>query len=126
MDKEMKIVMEDVKNSGFGVLDTKTKKRIDVTRLALFWEGERKVEVKRLFVLCKDLAAIEEIYKKKFPYECPYDLKLFEKDPGLFVERLIRATEICTMKYVLNRGGVLNKGIDSTIIKGRKKFVWEY
>ena len=68
---------------------------------------------------------IKSIYKKKFKNQSSYDLKLFEKDCGLFVERLIRAVEICTLEYVLNVGGALNK-FNATIVKGRKKFVWEY
>ena len=75
---------------------------------------------------------IEKIYKEKFAKnKCsccssPYDLKLFRKDPGLFVERLIRAVEICTMKYVLNiPDGNLNINKRPSIVKGRRSFLWE-
>ena len=125
MEKEMKKVFDDVKKGGFGIFDSESKKRINPNTLAFFWDSEKKRKIKRAVVLHRDLMVIEGIYKNKFKNQDSYDLKLFEKDCGLFVERLIRAVEICTLKYVLNTGGALNK-FNSTIIKGRKKFVWEH
>jgi len=52
---------------------------------------------------------------------------LFKKDEGLFVERMIRAVEICTLKHVLNKeGGSLNINKRSSIVKGRRGFLWEH
>lgn len=124
--KEMRLVMSDVREHGLGIYDPKLKKRIDATGLCLMWDSDAPIRVRKEFVLLRDLAIVKKIYKEKFGAQSPYDLALFEKDPGLFAERLIRAVEICTLNYVLNKGGALNKDKNSTIIKGRKKFVWEF
>ncbi len=121
----MKKVFDDVKKRGFGIFDSESMKRVNPKALAFFWDTEKERKIKRAVVLHRDLMVIKGIYKKKFKNQDSYDLKLFEKDSGLFVERLIRAVEICTLEYVLNTGGALNK-FNSTIIKGRKKFVWEH
>lgn len=123
---EMQLAMQDMQKHGFGVYDPKSKKRIDITALCLMWDDKLPVRVRKEFVLTRDLAIIKKIFREKFGSQNPYDLELFQSDPGLFVERLIRAVEICTLSFVLNKGGVLNKDLGSTIIKGRKKFVWEY
>lgn len=125
-NKEMDKVWKDVREHNFGIYDPELKKRINPNYLAFFWrKQDLEIGIKREVVLHRDLLIIEEIYKEKFGDQSPYDLELFKKDEGLFVERLIRAVEICTMGYVLNKGGALNKWKPATIIKGKKKFVWE-
>ena len=127
INKESKKAFKDAKEKGFGLIDGKTLKRIDPEALVFIWDSNEKVkDMQKRVVLERDLMIVKKIFKEKFNDDNPYDLKLFRKDPGEFIERMIRAVEICTLNYVLNKGeGTLNKSKDSTIIKGKKKFVWE-
>ena len=137
MRKEFDKAWKDAQKLGVGVFDPILKKRIDVEKLSFLWvaPGGKKTKPPKLrseIELRRGLVIIEKAYKEKFATsKCaccgsPYDLKLFNKDVGLFVERLIRAVEICTMRYVLNLPeGDLNINKRSSIIKGRRRFMWE-
>jgi hypothetical protein len=126
MMKETTKAMNDAKRFGLGIFDQETKKRVNPETLVFFWPGNRKMRLEKEVVLQRSFARIKQIYKEKFGDENPYELKLFNKDVGLFVERLIRAVEICTMGNVLNDGnGTLNLNKEPTVIKGRKRFLWE-
>ncbi|KKL73226.1 hypothetical protein LCGC14_2077000 [marine sediment metagenome] len=127
--KETTKAMRDAKKFGLGIIDQETGKRINPETLAFFWTGKQKMKLQKEVVLQRNFAVIKKVYKEKFGKKCsnPYCLELFKEDIGLFVERLIRAVEICTMGYVLNDGnGTLNLNKCSTIVKGRKGFLWEH
>ena len=109
--------------NGFGVYDPILKKRIDSEHLVFIWPGEGKKRMQKELVINRSLMVLEKIYNEKF-VDDPYELKLFNKDKDLFVERLIRAVEICTLRWVLSKGGVLNMN-KHTVTKGRKRFLWE-
>ena len=117
---------ENAKKVGLGIIDGVNKVCVEAGNLIFLWpEGEAK-GLKDEVVLQRDLMAIEKIYKEKFGKNTDsYEIKLYEQDIGHAIERLIRATEICTLKYVLNKGGALNKCKGCTITKGRKSFLWE-
>jgi len=115
---------KDAEKNGLGIMDMKTGTHIDGTNLAFLWPSGKAKKPQKEVVLQRDLITIEKIYKEKFGTTSPYDIQLFNMDVGHFIERLIRATEICTMKYVLNKGGALNK-CKATITRGRRKFLWE-
>ncbi len=132
MKKEFIKSNKDAKKLGLGVYDPILKKRIDITKLAFIWpcpagKLHKPPKLRKEIELRSRLQIIKKVFQEKFGKDTdPYDLKLFKKDEGLFVERLIRAVEICTMNYVLNLpGGSLNLNKCCSIIKGRKKFVWE-
>ncbi len=128
---QMDKVLQDVQNQGFGIYNIQTKKRVNIEDLSVI-RGDKKI-VRNEMELLQELKQIEKVFDAKFnsdknkdnPCGNPYCLELFNKDPGLFVERLIRATEICSLRWVLNRGGALNTTMEATIVKGRKKFLWE-
>lgn len=124
--KEMNKVWKDVKKNNFGVYDPELKKRINPMNLAFFWGTEKKNKIRQELVLHRDLGIIEDIYKKRFGTNGEGALSLDKwSDPELFVERLIRAVEICTLRYVLNKGGYLNKYSRMSIVKGKRSFIWE-
>lgn len=134
--KEFDKAWKDAQKLGVGVFCPILKKRINIETLSFLWvapDGKKTKppKLRKEIELRSRLAIIEKIYKEKFAKgKCaccsPYDLKLFRKDSGLFVERLIRAVEICTMKYVLNLpNGNLNINKRPSIIKGRRRFMWE-
>lgn len=130
--KEFDKVNKDAECLGLGVFDSVNKKRIDVEKLTFLWKCSagklhKPPKIRKEIELRSRLVIIEKIYKEKFGKDTdPYDLKLFREDEGLFVERLIRAVEICTMNYVLNiPNGSLNINKRPSIIKGRRSFVWE-
>ena len=137
MRKEFEKAWKDAQKLGVGVFDPILKKRIDVEKLTFLWvasDGKRAKppKLRSEIELRRGLVIIEKIYKEKFAKnkcECcssPYDLKLFNKDAGLFVERLIRAVEICTLRHVLSLPeGSLNINKRSSITKGRRRFLWE-
>ena len=131
MEKEYSKAMKDIPKMGVGVFDPITKKRIDITNLAIFYncpagKVHKPPKLRTEIELRSRFEIIEKVYKEKFGDDSPYDLKLFKKDEGLFVERLIRAVEICTMNYVLNLpDGCLNLNKSSSIVKGRRRFLWE-
>jgi len=130
MDKEFKDEMdkshEDVKRIGLGIFDMEGRRRVNPETLAFSWPTGKAPKAMEEVVLQRNFAVIKKVYKEKFGNDSPYDLELFKKDEGLFVERLIRAVEICTMGYVLNDGkGTLNLNLNPTIVKGRKRFIWE-
>jgi len=58
------------------------------------------------------LRKIEEIYLKEFGIQSnkdkPLDIDLSAIGVSKAIERIIRATEICTIKWILNEGGGLN------------------
>lgn len=127
--KEFKKAWKDSKKNGLGIFDQNTKKRIDPEGLVFISpSGEKeKVKPRKEIQLRRDLMLIEKVYKEKFK-KCtnPYCLDLFKEDEGLFVERLIRAVEICSLKYVLNKeDGGLNISKRMSIVKGRRSFLWE-
>jgi len=129
-DKELDKAMKDSQKNGLGVYDQILKKRINVEALAFFSpEGKKiKKKPKKEVQLRHNLMVIKKVYNEKFK-KCtnPYCLALFKKDEGLFVERLIRAVEICTLSYVLNTGeGDLNLNKRMSIVKGRRGFLWEH
>ena len=129
MSKEMDKVWKDVRKQNFGVFDTEQKKRINPRALAMFWrfdDPEIGDKMREEVALHNDLLVIEENYKEKFGEDCAMDLKLFNKDIELFVERLIRAVEICTLKYALNKGGALNNAKNMNVVKGKNNFIWEW
>lgn len=129
--KEFDLAWEDAQKKGLGVFDPTLKKRIKAEGLSFLWvhsDGKIKKppKIRKEIELRRGLMLIEKIYKEKFSKDNPYDLKLFNKDAGLFVERLIRAVEICTLRYVLNLPeGNLNINKRPSIIKGRRRFMWE-
>lgn len=131
MRKEFEKAWEDAQKLGVGVFDPVLEKRIDVEKLSFLWVAPNGKKVKppklrKEIELRSRLVIIKKIYKEKFGNDSPYDLKLFRKDEGLFVERLIRAVEICTMGYALNLpDGNLNINKCSSITKGRRSFMWE-
>ena len=131
MKKEINKAWKDAKENGLGVIDPILKKRINVESLSFLWvhpDGKVKKppKMRKEIELRRGLLIIEKVYKEKFVKDSPYDLELFKKDPGLFVERLIRAVEICTMRYVLNQpDGSLNINKRCSIVKGRRAFLWE-
>ena len=123
-------VWKDVEKLGVGVYDPHLKKRINIEDLAFFRVAKDKKKkfpkLRTEIELRSRLAIIKKVYKEKFKNKSPYELKLFKKDEGLFVERLIRAVEICTMSYVLNLPeGNLNINKRPSIVKGRRRFLWE-
>ncbi len=132
MKKEFDKAWKDAKKLGVGVIDPHLKKRInieDLTFIRVASDGKKGKfpKLKSEIELRSRLAIIKKIYKEKFK-NCtnPYCLTLFKKDEGLFVERLIRAVEICTMNYALNLPeGNLNMNKRPSIIKGRRQFLWE-
>ena len=122
----MKKVWEDVHESGLGIFDNILKKRIKPEALAFFYkDGEGTGKLKDEVLLHRGLYQLEKIFEKKFSKDNnPYDIKLYKNNPELFMERLIRATEICTLRYVLNKDGALNtneKGLE----KIRTRFKWK-
>ena len=121
----MKTALEkDVLEKGVAVFDVKNKTVIDMDNLAFFWL-HRPGKVRSKLQLCSGLARILKIYKGKFGVTSPYDLELYHKDPALFIERMIRAAEICTLKYVLNLdGGGLNDSTTSLVF-GKNQMHWE-
>lgn len=124
--EEMKKTMKSVRKYGFGIYDTKNKLSIDPLTLQFIWRGIKRKKMKEEVCLHTDLARIEKIYKEKFGSgSSGLELDLFRKDIELFIERLIRSVEICTLKYVLNVGGGLNRLKRMNILKGKRKFVWE-
>ncbi len=127
-DTEFNKAWKDAKEKGLGVFDPVLKLRIEADRLAFIGPTGKEIKVKprKELQLRRDLMLIEKVYKEKFA-KCmnPYCLELFKEDEGLFVERLIRAAEICTLKYVLNCGGALNINKRPSIVKGRRNFIWE-
>lgn len=129
-EKEFKKAWKDAKKNGWGVYEPFLKKRIEANKLVFISSTGKKVKAKpRTEVqLRQNLMAIKKVYNEKFK-KCtnPYCLSLFKKDEGLFVERLIRAVEICTLSYILNTGeGSLNLNKRMSIVKGRRSFLWEY
>ena len=127
MSEEIKKAMLDAKKFGVGLYDTTIKKRIDINNLTFITEPYKVLKkLKPEVQLRASLIAIQKIQEEKFPNQSPYDLELFKKDEGLFVERLIRAVEICTLKYALNiESSALNINKKSSVIKGRTRFLWE-
>lgn len=126
MTVEMNKVFKDVKGKGYGIFNIKTKKRVDPEDLSIIINGDCK-DMRPELSLRKNLKLIENVYKEKFGNDCPYDLELFKKDEGLFVERLIRAVEICSLRYVLRmRNGALNTCKKLSMVKGRRMFLWEH
>jgi len=123
--EEMKKTMKSVRKYGFGIYDTKNKICIDPLTLSFIWRGTKRKKMKEEVCLHTDLARIEKIYKEKFGNSSSLGLDLFRKDIELFIERLIRSVEICTLRYVLNVGGGLNKRKRMNILKGKRNFVWE-
>ena len=123
--KEMGKAFQDVEKDGVGFYDPETKKRINIKGLVILTSQKEKPEIKKEVILWRDLAIIKNVYREKFDNHSAYCLKLFEKDSALFIERMIRAVEICTLQYVLNNGGALNIDKHPTITKGRNKFLWE-
>lgn len=125
--KEWNKAQNHAKKHGFGIYDTKLHLFINPMNLSFIWRGlfPKRKKMYEEVKLHRDLLTIEKIYKKKFNNEDPMELGLFKKDIELFVERMIRAVEICTLKYVLNAGGGLNVLQRMNILKGKRKFVWE-
>jgi hypothetical protein len=128
--EELDKVKIDTQKKGIGIYDQEHKLRIDPEALAFFNQNgdENKAKPRTKVELTQDLVALERIFKKKYGsrWADPYDIRLYGKDPAKFVEMLIRATEICTLNYVLRTGlGALNKN-NSTIVKGNKHFIWEH
>lgn len=121
----MEKVWDDVNKKGFGIYDSVLKKRIKAEALAFFYKnGEGTGQLKEEVLLHRGLYQLEKIYNKKFGNDNnPYDIKLLNKNPDLFMERLIRATEICTLRYVLNKDGALNTS-EATLKKFRKRLKW--
>lgn len=127
-EEELKKATDDAVKIGFGCYDREHGVRIQPEELIFIdSDGEEKKDKMRSQIqLVQDLVALERIYKEKFGDDSPYDLALFEKDSGIFVERMIRAAEICTLNHVLLTGkGTLNKH-NGSIIKGRRSFIWEH
>lgn len=124
MDEEMDKVWKDVRENNFGIFDIETKRRVNPEMLQFFWNtGMEQRKIKEEVMLHRDLMIIEKMYNEKFGKQShPLSLDLFN-DPEKFVERLIRAVEICTLRYVLNKGGALNK-CPCHIIKTPIEFVW--
>ena len=54
------------------------------------------------------LKKMEQILEKHFKGENPLNVDLHAKTVSHCIERLVRATEICTLKWVLGIGGALN------------------
>ena len=124
--REMNKVMLDVKKKGFGIFDTENKIRINPEALSFWWDSKGRKKPREEVILRRDLMIIEGIFKEKFGNQSPYDLKLFNEDVAAFVERLIRAVEICSLRHVLNVGGSLNVWKKSNIVKGKRGFLWEH
>lgn len=124
-EKQFQLAVNDAAKDGIGILCN--HQRVSSHDLQFIWAGkEFKKEVKNKAELLVHLARLEDIYKKKFSDSDPYDLELFKQDEGFFVERMIRAVEICTLKHVLNiDSGALNLSEFLTITKGRYSFLWE-
>lgn len=129
--KEFDKAWNDAQRLGVGVFDPVLKKRVNVESLSFLYNCpagkiHKPPKLRTEIELRRGLAIIKKVYKEKFGDDSPYDLKLFKKDEGLFIERMIRAVEICTMNYVLNLpNGNLNLNKNSSIIKGRRRFMWE-
>jgi len=126
-DKELNKAFKDSKERGFGVYDSEKKLCINPEALTFVWDSKKR-ENKMLqeVVLLRSLMNIKNIYKEKFGNDEPMNLELFNKDIELFIERLIRAVEICTLNYVLQTGeGALNDSKRMNIVKGRRRFIWE-
>jgi len=128
--QEISKAMKDCEKNEFGIFDMEHKVRIKPEALSFFWncscgKTRKPPKIRKEIELRANLNIIMKVYKEKFKGVSPYDLKLFKKDEGLFVERMIRAVEICTLKYVLNLDGTLNKNKHCSITKGRRRFLWE-
>ena len=125
--KELNKAMKNAKDKGFGIYDTERNLCINPDNLSFIWDTEkRKEKVMDEVVLLRSLMNMKDIYKEKFDGASPYELKLLEKDPAEFVERMIRAVEICTLNYVLQiEEGALNLCSRANIVKGKRRFLWE-
>jgi len=122
---EMDKAWKDAAKNGFGLYCPELGKRINIDNLIFVWKGEKEKKMRDEIALRRDLIITEKIYKEKFSDQSPYEKDLLVKDPGKFIERMIRAVEICTLKYVLGNGGGLNTDKESTVTEGRNKFLWE-
>ncbi len=126
--KELADAMKDAQKRGFGIYDAERHLCINPESLFFFW-GDKKREAKPMdeVVLLRSLMKLKNIYKEKFGNDSPYDLELFESNPAEFVERMIRAVEICTLNYVLQTGeGSLNTCPRLSMVKGKRSFLWEH
>lgn len=127
-EKEFRKAWDKAKKTGFGIYDTKRQLSINPDSLAFFWDSKkRKDKPLEEVVLLRNLMKLKDIYREKFGNDSPYDLKLLRKDPAAFVERMIRAVEICSLNYVLNTGeGSLNLCPQMNIVMGKRTFLWEH
>ncbi len=75
----------------------------------------------------KGLKRIEEIYLKEFGKKNSKDnslhIDLTAMSVAKAIERIVRATEICTIKWILKKGGALN--VDNWKMKEVKKTIKE-
>jgi len=124
--REFKHAWADAKEKGFGLMDMGHKVRIDPEKLAFLSPSGKYQKMRSEIQVRTLLRELQKIYEKKFAgHTDPYSFDLL-KLPDRFFERLARAGEICTLKYVLGyEDGGLNIDRRSTIIKGKKHFVWE-
>lgn len=123
--------MKKTKKDCLGVLYRMKNGKIvslDSDRIIYYWNGKQTHKGKKeLSNLYRQLQDCMKIYRAKFGKTSPYSLGLFNKNPAHFVERMIRAAEICTLKYALGiDGGGLNISKRATVIKGTHGFVWEH
>jgi len=123
--REFKHAWQDAKEKGFGLMDMGHKVRVDPDKLAFLSPSGKYQKMRSEIQLRTLLRSLQKIYTEKFgDTPDPYSFDL--KEPERFFERLARAGEICTLKYVLgHEDGGLNLDKHSTIIKGKKHFVWE-
>jgi len=124
---ELDKALRNSKVKGFGIYDAEKQLSINPENLSFMWAGKEK-ETKPLeeLILLRALMTLKKIYKDKFGDDSPYDLKLFNKDPAEFMERMIRAVEICTLNHVLQTGeGALNMSPRMSMVKGKRSFIWE-
>lgn len=127
--EELNKAMEDAKIYGFGCYDTESGLRIQPDKLTFVWNDKKKRKLVEEVKLHSNLLQLEKIYKEKYgilDIGGSMELGLFNADPEAFVERLIRAVEICTLRYVLGVGGGLNLSKRQEIVKGHRKFIWEF
>lgn len=128
--REFKHAWQDAKEKGFGLMDMGHKVRVDPEKLAFLSPSGKYQKMRSEIQLRTLLRSLQKIYEEKFAgHTDPYSFDLLVGDGTIrpeFFERLARAGEICTLKYVLgHEDGGLNLDKHSTIIKGKKHFVWE-
>jgi hypothetical protein len=125
---EFKKAESDALKHGFGLYDTGSNLRVKADNLIFLYPRNQKRMMAEEVKLRRELVRLEKIYRGKYKtldIGGSMHLGLFNKDIEGFVERFIRATEICTMRYVLGVGGGLNLFKEQEIVKGHRKFIWE-